>query len=39
MNCATGKIEKILREGKERVEKIAAPTLDDFRNKLGLVER
>ncbi|MGI6101558.1 MAG: tryptophan--tRNA ligase [Bacillota bacterium] len=37
--CEPGKIEKILREGKERVEKIAAPTLDDFRNKLGLVER
>lgn len=37
--CEPGIIEAILREGKERVEKLAIPTLEDFRNKLGLVAR
>jgi tryptophanyl-tRNA synthetase len=37
--CKPGVIEEILRRGKERVEKLAAPTLEDFRRKLGLVQR
>lgn len=37
--CKPGVIEEILQGGRERVEALAAPTLEDFRCKLGLVRR
>jgi tryptophanyl-tRNA synthetase len=37
--CKPGVIEEILQRGRERVEALAAPTLEDFRRKLGLVRR
>ena len=37
--CEPGVIEEILQKGRERVEALAAPTLEDFRCKLGLVRR
>lgn len=37
--CKPGVIEEILQRGRDRVEALAAPTLEDFRLKLGLVQR